>query len=351
MRSPAVGAQPTRHLAQAQGQSPDRSSSTPPFSMRLIHPQPVSLKRFILGPLGRAAGAMTGVAIALILSAGQALALEKIVLKLPGIGDVNVTLAELKTFAQTGQATGDFNDLLNDPTVAKELSRDQLKTILTQKFTVGSTAVQVVSGSLKTCPGELVVGAVSQVLYPDKDSKGNPSPLVAAVNQALSKASQGSVTALDVLENLDPKVMTVDVAEALKVYRSIEGKVKPLVDRAGKLTLSELTAMDAAKIRSLLSSANVSEADVKKVEAAVQAFGTIQPGSDLDRLLKQIDLGAILRQAASGNLAGAATELGKIDLNSVNLKPYEGRISGLMIAIMEVVGVPVNKGEACRALR
>lgn len=296
------------------------------------------------------AGSVTlGTGLALALAAGNALALDKLVLRLPGLGNVDITMAELKTFADTGQASGDFGQLLSDPNVAKQISRADLQKILKTPFQVGSTAARTVPMVVKSCPGELVLGSVSQVLYAD-NAQGNPQTLTRAIENTLNRASATPVTALDVLMKLEPKIMTVDVGEALKIFTRVKAKVQPIVDKVGNLTVREITSMDSAKLSQLLSSAGITQSDISKIQGAIQAFGTIDPGSDLDKLLRQVNVGSLLQKAAAGNFSGVLAELGSIDLSQIDLKPYEGRVSGFMAAMMEVLGLPVNKGSACRAV-
>ncbi|TAD73182.1 MAG: alpha/beta hydrolase [Oscillatoriales cyanobacterium] len=309
------------------------------------------------GSLGRSsvrwilkAGSVTlGTGLALALAAGNALALDKLVLRLPALGNVDITMAELKTFAETGQASGDFNSLLNDPNVAKQISRADLQKILKTPFQVGSAAARTVPVVVKSCPGELVIGSVSQVLYAD-NGQGNPQTLTRAIESSINQAASKPVTALDVLTKLEPKIMTVDVGEALKIFTRVKAKVQPIVDKVGNLTVREITSMDSAKLSQLLSSAGITQSDISKIQGAIQAFGTIDPGSDLDKLLRQVNVGSLLQKAASGNFSGILAELGSIDLGQIDLKPYEGRVSGFMAAMMEVLGLPVNKGSACRAV-
>lgn len=296
------------------------------------------------------AGSVTlGTGLALALAAGNALALDKLVLRLPGLGNVDVTMAELKTFADTGQASGDFGQLLSDPNVAKQISRADLQKILKTPFQVGSMAARTVPIVVKSCPGELVLGSVSQVLYADS-AQGNAQPLTRAIESTLNQASTAPVTALDVLMKLEPKIMTVDVGEALKIFTRVQAKVQPIIDKVGNLTVREITSMDSAKLNQLLSSAGITQSDISKIQGAIQAFGTIDPGSDLDKLLRQVNVGSLLQKAAAGNFSGILAELGSIDLSQIDLKPYEGRVSGFMAAMMEVLGLPVNKGSACRAV-
>jgi len=296
------------------------------------------------------AGSITlGSALAVALGAGNALALDKLILRLPGLGDVNITVAELKTFAETGQASGDFGQLLSDPTVAKQITRADLQKILKSPFQVGGMAARTAPAVMKSCPGELAIGTVSQVLYAD-NRQGDAGPLTSAVERSLASASSNSVTALDLLMKLEPKTMTVDLGEALKIFGRVKAKVQPIIDTIGNLTVREITSMDSAKLSQLLSSAGVTESDISKIQGAIKAFGTIDAGSDLDKLLRQVNIGSLLQKAAAGNFAGLLSELGSIDVSQVDLKPYEGRVSGFMAAIMEVLGLPVIKGDACRAV-
>ena len=311
--------------------------------------QPPLLGQRAIRWIGRVGSVALGSSLAIALAAGQALALDKLVLRLPGLGDVDITMAELKTFAETGQASGDFGQLLSDPNVAKQVSRADLQRILKSPFQVGSAAARTAPSVLKSCPGELVIGSISQVLYADS-AQGNAQPLTAAIEKVLSRASAAPVTALDVLMQLEPKTMTVDAGEALKIYTRVKTKVQPIISKVGGLTVRELTSMDSAKLNQLLSEAGVTSSDISKIQGAIQAFGTIDPGSDLDKLLRQVNLGSLLQKAAAGDFSALLSELGSIDVSQIDLKPYEGRVSGFMAAMMEVLGLPVNRGAACRAV-
>lgn len=297
----------------------------------------------------KASSITLGSALAVALGAGSALALDKLVLRLPGLGDVDITVAELKTFAETGQASGDFGQLLNDPTVARQITRADLQKILKSPFQVGGVAASTAPAVMKSCPGELAIGTISQVLYADS-RQGDAAPLTSAVERALMNASSGSVTAVDLLARLEPKTMTIDVGEALKIFGRVKGKVQPIIDTVGNLTVREITSMDSAKLSQLLATAGVTDSDISKIQGAIKAFGTIDAGSDLDKLLRQVNIGSLLQKAAAGNFVGILSELGSIDVSQVDLKPYEGRVSGFMAAMMEILGLPVIKGSACRAV-
>lgn len=297
----------------------------------------------------KASSITLGSALAVALGAGNALALDKLILRLPGLGDVDITVAELKTFAATGQASGDFDRLLSDPTVAKQVTRADLQKILKSPFQVGGVAARTAPAVMESCPGELAIGTISQMLYAD-DRKGDAGPLTAAVEDSLMNASSESVTALDLLARLEPKTMTIDVGEALKIFGRVKAKVQPIIDTIGNLTVREITSMDSAKLSQLLATAGVTDSDISKIQGAIKAFGTIDAGSDLDKLLRQVNIGSLLQKAAAGNFVGILSELGSIDVSQVDLKPYEGRVSGFMAAMMEVLGLPVIKGNACRAV-
>lgn len=297
----------------------------------------------------RMAALLSGAGVMVALAAPGAQALETIVLKLPAIGDVEITLDELQTFAATGQASGDFGELLDDPAVSSELSRDEMRAILNAEFGIGSLAARAVPEVVDTCPGQLVLGTVSQVIYAD-DLKGDSTAMRAAITSTAAAASQGRITALDVLGEFQPDILTIDVAEAMTIFNRLKARVDPLVDRVGNLTVRELTTMDNARLRELMAAANVTDADVEKLEAAIQAFGTIEAGSDLDKLFSQINLQQLLQKALAGNFAGILGDLGAVDLSGIDFDQYEARVSGLMVALMEVLELPVNRGPACTAL-
>lgn len=300
----------------------------------------------------RVAALFTGVGLGglmIALAAPSALALETIVLKLPAIGDVEITLDELRTFAATGEASGDFGELLNDPSVSAQLSKDEMRTILNAEFGIGSLAARAVPEVVDTCPGQLVLGAVSQVVYAG-DRQGDASAMMAAITSTAAAASQGKITTLDVFAEFQPDVLTVNVPEALAIFKQLKDRVDPLVDRVGGLTVRELTTMDGAKLRELLAVADVTDADISKLEMAIQAFGSIEAGSDLDKLFSQIDLQALLQKALAGNFTGILGDLGTVDLSGIDFDQYEARVSNLMVAMMEVLELPVNRGPACTAL-
>jgi hypothetical protein len=297
----------------------------------------------------RMAALLSGAGMMVALAAPGAQALETIVLKLPAIGDVEITLDELRAFAATGQASGDFGELLNDPAVSSELSKDEMRAILNSEFGIGSLAARAVPEVVDTCPGQLVLGAVSQVVYADA-LQGDSSAMRAAITSTAAAASQGRMTALDVFAEFQPDVLTINVPEALAIFNSLKARVDPLVDRVGDLTVRELTTMDSARLRELMAVADVTDADVQKLEAAIQAFGTIEAGSDLDKLFSQIDLQQLLQKALAGNFTGILGDLGAVDLSGIDFDQYEGRVSGLMVALMEVLELPVNQGPACTAL-
>ena len=80
--------------------------------------------------IGKMMAGMTGAIAAVAIAAPSALALEQVILRLPGVGDLEVTLDELKTFAATGEASGDFGELINDETVQEIISIEQLQKVL-----------------------------------------------------------------------------------------------------------------------------------------------------------------------------------------------------------------------------
>ncbi|GAB4340093.1 MAG: hypothetical protein Fur0042_00500 [Cyanophyceae cyanobacterium] len=312
------------------------------------------------GPLGstrlarRMATLLSGAGMMLALAAPGAQALETIMLQFPLLGEVEVTLDELRTFAATGETSGDLGELLADPTVRAELAKakmteEKMREILNAEFGIGSLAARAVPEVVDTCPGQLILGAVSQVVYAD-DRQGDSSAMRAAITSTAAAASQGKITALDVLAEFEPDLLTIDVSGAIAIFNRLEDRVTPLVDRIGDLTVRQLTDMDSAKLRELLAVADVTDADIANVETAIRAFGTIEAGSDLDKLFEQIDLQALLQKALAGNFTGILGDLGAVDLSGIDFDPYEARVSNLMVALMEVVDLPVNKGPACMAL-
>jgi hypothetical protein len=307
----------------------------------------VTLKR-LARPILKAGTVVLGAGMSLAIATTNAFALETIVLKLPAIGDLNITLDELKTFAETGEASGDFGALLDDPTVAENLSREDLRKILNEEFMVGARAASAVDSALGSCPVELLLGALSEVVY--SGSQGSAAPWSAAISATMAGATSEPVSVIEVLDNFSGATLTVDVPAALQVYNSVKDKVQPMVDTIGNLTVRELTSIDQAKLEELFDKANIADSDRQKIEAAIAAFGSLEPGSDIDQILSQINFGSLLQKAVSGNIAGILSEIETINFGSVDLGPYEARISNLMIAFMDVLGVPVNQGAECSAV-
>ena len=124
-----------------------------------ISAAPQSPRRRGWRPLRWVMASMTGAIAAVALAAPGAWALETVILRLPGVGDLNVTLDELKTFAATGEASGDFGDLINDETVQDVISKAELQKILNGEFTVGSGAARAVPQVVDSCPAELILGS------------------------------------------------------------------------------------------------------------------------------------------------------------------------------------------------
>lgn len=296
--------------------------------------------------IGKMMAGVTGAIAAMAIAAPSALALEQVILRLPGVGDLEVTLDELKTFAATGEASGDFGELINDETVQEIVSIEQLQKVLNDEFTVGRVAARTAPQVVDSCPAELVLGSVSDVIYGD-GAKGDSAPLAAAVVASLGEASQAPITALDVLDNVDTDSLVFDVPAGLKIYRNLDRKVGGVVEAIGDLTVREIVNMNDDTLNELLAAGNFTQADVDKLKAAIKEFGTLEAGSDLDKLVKQIDLPGLLRKAAAGEFTSILLELASIDLSVVDFAPYEGRISGLLKAFMEVMELPVNTGEAC----
>ncbi len=297
-------------------------------------------------PLRWVSASVTGAIAAIALSAPGAWAVETIILRLPGVGDVNVTLDELKTFAATGEATGDFGELVNDETIQEIMPKAKLQEVLSGEFSVGSGAARAVPQVVDSCPAELILGSVSDVVYGD-GAKGDSTPLSTAIVASIGEASEGPITALDVLDNVPSDSLVFDVPSALKIYRTLNTKVSGIVDAVGDLTVREIVNMDDAKLNELLAAGDFTQADVDKIKAAIRDFGTLEPGSDLDKLAAQIDFPSLLQKAVSGDFAAILTELAAVDLSAVDFAPYEGRISGLMKALMEVMELPVHTGSAC----
>ncbi len=289
---------------------------------------------------------VAGAIAAVAMGAPGAWALEKIVLRLPGVGDLDITLEELKTFAATGEASGDFGELINDEAVQDFISVEQLQTILNDEFTVSNLAARAVPQVVDSCPAELVLGSVSDVIYGD-GAQGDSSTLAAAVVSSVGEASREPITALDVLENVSSDSLVFDVAAGLKIYTTLNNKVSGIVDAVGDLTVREIINMDDAKLNELLDAGNFTQSDVALIKQAIRDFGTLEPGSDLDQLAQQIDLPKLLRKALAGEFTSVLLEVASIDLSVVDFAPYEGRISGLMKALMEVLELPVNTGSAC----
>lgn len=302
--------------------------------------------RRVWRPLRWVMAGMTGTIAAIALSAPGAWALETVILRLPGVGDLTVTLDELQDFAETGEASGDFGELINDETIQEVISKAKLQEILNGEFSVGSVAARAVPQVVGSCPAELILGSVSDVVYGD-GAKGDSRPLSAAIVASIGDASRGSITALDVLENVDTDDLVFDVPAALKIYRALNTKVSGVVDAVGDLTVREIVNMDDAKLNELLEAGNFDQADVDKIKGAIRAFGTLEPGSDLDKLAQQINLPSILQKAIAGNFTAILSDLAAIDLSAVDFEPYEGRISGLMKSLMEVMELPVHTGSAC----
>ena len=305
-----------------------------------------SKQRSTWRPLRWAMASLTGAIAAVALSAPGAWALEKVVLRLPGVGDLEVTLDELKTFAATGEATGDFGELVNDETVQEIVSIEQLQAMLNGEFSVGRSAARAVPQVVDSCPAELILGSVSDVIYGD-GAKGDSQPLSTAIVASIGEASNAPITALDVLENVSSDSLVFDIPSALKIYRALNTKVSGVVDAVGDLTVREIVNMNDAKLNELLAAGNFTQADVDKIKTAIRDFGTLEPGSDLDKLAAQIDLPSLLSKAAAGEFTAILSELAAIDLSVVDFAPYEGRISGLMKSLMEVMELPVHTGSAC----
>ncbi|MEM1425234.1 MAG: alpha/beta hydrolase, partial [Cyanobacteria bacterium P01_H01_bin.130] len=289
---------------------------------------------------------VTGAIAAIALSAPGAWALDTVILRLPGVGDITVTLDELKTFAKTGEATGDFGELINDETIQEILPKAKLQEVLSGEFSVGSGAARAVPQVVDSCPAELILGSVSDVVYGD-GAKGDSTPLSTAIVASIGEASEGPITALDVLDNVPSDSLVFDVPSALKIYRTLNTKVSGVVDAVGDLTVREIVNMDDAKLNELLAAGDFTQVDVDKIKAAIREFGSLEPGSDLDKLAAQINFPSLLQKAVSGDFAAILTELAAVDLSAVDFAPYEGRISGLMMALMEVMELPVNTGSAC----
>ena len=282
---------------------------------------------------------VTGAIAAVAMAAPGAWALEKVVLRLPGVGDLDITIEELKPFAATGEA-------INDEAVQDNISIEQLQTILNDEFTVSNLAARAVPQVVDSCPAELVLGSVSDVIYGD-GAKGDSSTLAAAVVSSVGEASREPITALDVLENVSSDSLVFDIAAGLRIYTTLNDKVSGIVDAVGDLTVREIINMDDAKLNDLLEAGNFTQSDVALIKQAIKDFGTLEPGSDLDRLAQQIDLPKLLRKALAGEFTSVLLEVASIDLSVVDFAPYEGRISGLMKALMEVLELPVNTGSAC----
>ncbi|MEM1427190.1 MAG: alpha/beta hydrolase [Cyanobacteria bacterium P01_H01_bin.130] len=297
-------------------------------------------------PLRWVTASVTGAIAAVALSAPGAWALETVILRLPGVGDITVTLDELKTFAETGEASGDFGELVNDETIQEILPKAKLQEVLSGEFSVGSGAARAVPQVVDSCPAELILGSVSDVVYGD-GAKGDSTPLSTAIVASIGEASQGPITALDVLENVPSDSLVFDVPSALKIYRTLNTKVSGVVDAVGDLTVREIVNMDDAKLNELLAAGDFTQADVDTILAAVREFGSLEPGSDLDKLAAQINFPSILQKAVAGDFAAILTDLAAVDLSAVDFEPYEGRISGLMKALMEVMQLPVHTGSAC----
>ena len=297
-------------------------------------------------PLRWMMASVTGAIAAIAMATPGAWALEEVVLRLPGVGNLTVTLDELKTFAATGEASGDFGELINDETVQELISIEQLRTVLNDEFTIGRVAARAVPQVVDSCPAELILGSVSDVIYGDGE-KGNSAPLATALVTSVGEASQDPITALDVLENVPSDSLVFDIPAALKIYRTLDTKVSGIVDAVGDLTVREIVNMDDAKLNELLAAGNFTQADVDKITQAIRDFGTLEPGSDLDQLAQQIDLPKLLRKVVAGEFASVLLEVATIDFSVVDFAPYEGRVSGLMKSLMEVMELPVNTGTAC----
>ena len=139
-------------------------------------------------PLRWVTASVTGAIAAIALAAPGAWALETVVLRLPGVGDINVTLDELKTFAETGEATGDFGELINDETVQEVMPKAKLQELLSDEFRVSSGAARAVPQLVESCPAELILGSASDVIYGD-GAKGDSSPLSTAIVASIGEAS------------------------------------------------------------------------------------------------------------------------------------------------------------------
>ncbi|BAZ44124.1 salt-induced periplasmic protein [Chondrocystis sp. NIES-4102] len=135
---------------------------------------------------------------------------EKVIVNY-GVISQSVELEELKTFAETGEASGGINFLLK----ASNQNPYAIRWILTQQFPANNTLIYDL---LNTAPGEYVLSQTSQVVN-SKSERANVKALRGAI--VASTSDDNLVSLLELLENYPTKEVYINSKVLAKANRNL----------------------------------------------------------------------------------------------------------------------------------
>ncbi len=147
---------------------------------------------------------------AVLLSSGNAFALEKVTVKY-GAVDVTLPIADLQSFAQTGKPSPQLQSVLS---LAKQ-TPESVREILTREVALDS---QLVARLANTYFGEIVFKQLGEVAY----SPATRAQSASALRDALVAASKdGKISLIEVMQNYSPPALEVDGNQAMAIYQRV----------------------------------------------------------------------------------------------------------------------------------
>jgi hypothetical protein len=170
----------------------------------------------------------TGFITALVMSQGEAIAAERVVLTY-GLLSMDIPIEELSTFAETGETSDELARLLDlagqDP--------ERFRSTLNEPVELSPT---VVDFALNTIPGEWMLDRVSETIHPASGQGGRLALRSALIGAA---ADDGEITLLEVMETYPTPEIVVRGDRLLETYNRIYEVLEPLEDLADVLRTIE----------------------------------------------------------------------------------------------------------------
>lgn len=167
-------------------------------------------------------------AISLVVTVGEAIAAERVVLTY-GLLSMEVPIEDLATFAESGETSGELNQLLElagqDP--------ESLRSTLNEPIALSPT---VLDFALNTPPGEWALDRISETIHPASGQAGRLALRSALIG---ASADDNEFTLLEVMQAYPSPDIVVRGDRLLETYNRLYDVLEPLADLADILKWDE----------------------------------------------------------------------------------------------------------------